>query len=147
MNEIEFTVYSTPIPQPRQRHRIIKAGGRVFAHNYTPAKHPVNAFKYHVQVIAKQTMDREPLWTCAVAGTFEFYLPRPKSSNAKRYDQGALYHAGRKDVDNLFKSVADALTGIVYQDDGQLCHVTISKRYHEASGQPRVIVRIGKLLE
>jgi len=46
---IRFIVHAVPTAQPRQRHRVAIIGGMHRVMNYTPAKHPVNAFKAAVQ--------------------------------------------------------------------------------------------------
>jgi Holliday junction resolvase RusA-like endonuclease len=145
MTSIDFTVYAVPVAQPRQRHRIIQAKGRIFSTNYTPAKDPVNEYKYQVRETAKKHMQGEPLWEGALGMVVEVYLPRPKIMDGKKWPPGRVYHSGKKDIDNLFKSVADALTGIVYRDDGQICNMMVKKFYHERDNMPRVFVRIWKM--
>jgi Holliday junction resolvase RusA-like endonuclease len=146
MTSIEFSVFSVPVAQPRQRHRIVQAKGRIFATNYTPAKDPVNEYKYQIKQTAREYMEGNSLWEGPLGMEVEVYLPRPKLMDGKKWPGGRIYHSGKKDVDNLFKSVADALTGIVYRDDGQICNTTIQKFYHERAGMPRVYVKIWKMV-
>lgn len=143
MNEIEFTVYSVPVAQPRQRNRIFKSkAGKLIVGNYTPGDDPVNAYKYHLKTTAKEVMNRAPLFEGPLGMKLEVFLPRPKRLDGKKGPFCATWHYGKKDVDNLFKSVADALIGVVYRDDGQICNATIQKFYHERDGWPRVHVKI-----
>lgn len=147
MNEIEFTIYSVPVAQPRQRNRIFKSKktGKLIAGNYTPGDDPVNAYKYHLSTTAKEAMNsllNKAPFEGPLGMKLEVYLPRPKRLDGKKGSFCATWHSGKKDVDNLFKSVADALTGVVYRDDGQICNATIQKFYHERDGWPRVYVKI-----
>ncbi len=55
-----------------------------------------------------------------------FHMPMPKSwSKKKRAVHDQLPHQQKPDVDNLFKSLADAL----FQDDSHIWNVTISKQW------------------
>lgn len=47
----------------------------------------------------------------------------------------------KPDVDNIYKSVADVLTGIVYKDDSQITHTVIRKIY---SDRPFVKITISE---
>lgn len=70
------------------------------------------------------------------------YLPIA-TSKSKKFKAAAL--AGierptkRPDVDNLFKTVTDAMSGILYKDDKQIVSATIEKWYSE---EPRLEVYI-----
>lgn len=57
----------------------------------------------------------------------EFYVRRP-TSRPKRH----LEPDKRPDVDKLVRSVLDALTGIVWHDDGQVVELQARKRYATA---------------
>lgn len=143
--QLEFIVYAVPVAQPRQRHRIIQAKGKLFTTNYTPAKDPVNSFKFIVKETSRQALAGAPPYSGPLGMDLDIFLPRPKRLDTKNAPPGPQWHYGKKDVDNLFKSVADALMGVAYNDDGQICHATIKKYYHERSGRPRVSVRIWEL--
>lgn len=66
----------------------------------------------------------------------KFYLPRPK--RGKYTDP-----IDRRDLDNLAKCVLDALNGIAWDDDGQVCELFLYKFY--ADDQPRTIITINSL--
>ena len=67
--------------------------------------------------------------------------PRPQRLMAKRFPDGLIPKYSRPDVDNVCKSVYDAigsLHGIVWNDDGQIqCHRS-EKFYAERDGSPRL---------
>lgn len=63
-----------------------------------------------------------------------FYLPIPKSVNKKQRAEmldGKIKHTKKPDIDNLIKSVLDALNGIAYSDDSKIIKVAAEKQYSE----------------
>src|SRR5690606_8407672 len=110
---IKLVVPAVPVAQPRQRHAVI--GGHV--RNYTPADHPVQAYKAAVMLAAHEVGVR-PL-DGALAVDVDLYLPRPKSLMRRKDPAGPIPHTARPDVDNLWKSTADALSGLMWRDDSQ----------------------------
>jgi crossover junction endodeoxyribonuclease RusA len=58
----------------------------------------------------------------------EFQLPYPVSS-IRKYQFGWWPHIKQPDVDKLLRMLFDALTGIVWADDSQVCFVTCNKVY------------------
>lgn len=76
----------------------------------------------------------------AISLELTFYLPRPK---ALEYVVGAR-HTKRPDFDKLTRSIADALTGVVWTDDGQVDYAVIRKRYAGSlpGSPPRVDITV-----
>lgn len=72
---------------------------------------------------AINTMMGKVLMAGAVELIVDFYFDRPKSQKK------AVYKTSRPDCDKLVRSVADAMTGIVYQDDSQIVIMTCRKTY------------------
>lgn len=74
-----------------------------------------------------------------------FVMPRLKShygsgrNSALLKDSADLYPAVRPDTTKLWRGVEDALTGIVWIDDGQVVNQAIQKRYGD---HPRVEIRV-----
>ena len=60
----------------------------------------------------------------------EFNFKKPKSWSKKKKAE-ADWHTSKPDMDNLEKSVLDALNGIAYKDDSQVCKVTKEKKWAE----------------
>lgn len=58
----------------------------------------------------------------------EFQMPYPTSS-IRKYQFGWWAHTKKPDVDKLTRFLFDALTGIVWKDDSQVCYATINKVY------------------
>lgn len=119
---IEFTVPGRPVPMARPR---VTARG-----TYTPRR--CRNYKATVEIAAKAAMKgKEPI-TGAIVVKMYFRFALPKSwSKAKRHEweNGKVHFLSRPDIDNLYKSVTDALIGIVYKDDAQIVAAQIIKSY------------------
>ena len=133
---ITFTVPAVPTAQPRQRHRIITSGGRAFAHNYTPAKDPVNSFKAAVQLAASQVYQGPPL-DGPLRMEVVFVFPRPKGMIWKKKPMPREWHTPKPDRDNLMKSLQDALNKLVFQDDSQICSGNVEKFIETLAREPQ----------
>lgn len=139
---IRFTVLAVPVAQPRQRQRVVKGKAGSFAANYTPTKHPVNAFKATVRQALKESGELTAPIEGPVVLECRFYLPRPKRLMRKKDPAGAIPHTAKPDRDNLEKSLMDALKGLAWRDDSQVFDGPVSKWYAEKDGLPRVEVEI-----
>ena len=79
-----------------------------------------------------------------------FWLPRPKSHfgtgrNAEKLKPSApRFPTVKPDATKLLRAVEDALTGIVWRDDAQVCVQTVTKTYGEPA---RVDVRVVPILD
>ena len=122
---IEFTVPGRPVPMARPR---------VTAHGtYTPKR--CRDYKTAVALAAKAAMKGQEPLTGAVHIILQFAFAIPKSwPKKKRLNGGLVWHTARPDLDNLSKSVTDALIGIVYKDDSQIISANIEKTYAEKDG-------------
>ena len=121
MTEITFTLPGKPVPWARARRR---------GKTYFMA--PV-VRRYHTALQrAAMVAIRDQMATGPVVVTVEAVLPVPPSwSKQKREDalRGLKRPTGRPDVDNYAKIVLDALNGIAWKDDAQVCELTATKRY------------------
>lgn len=73
------------------------------------------------------------------------YMQIPKSASKKKLgamQKGNIRPIKRPDVDNLCKSITDALNGIAYRDDSQIVTCVIQKMY---SDTPRVELEIEQM--
>lgn len=57
----------------------------------------------------------------------KFVFPRPKSMVWKTKEMSRIWHTKKPDRDNLEKAVLDALTGIFWVDDCQVCAGRVEK--------------------
>lgn len=106
---------------------------------YTPAK--TKHYETHVKTVAMQHAPKEPL-TGPLEAKLIFYRPMLKSFSKKRQQEaedGFYRPITKADLDNLCKSVLDAMNGIVFKDDAQIVTL-ISEKYY--SHEPRVYVEI-----
>ena len=97
-------------------------------------------WRAEVAFAARQAMGARARFVGAVAVVYEFFMPRPaKHYKAGRRDAGLRPDAPKwplfkNDWEKLSRSVGDAMTGHVYDDDGQICFATVWKSY--ADGTP-----------
>lgn len=139
---IEFIVPAIPIAQPRQRTRVIQSNGKAFASNYTPKTAPVNTFKATVRMAAAKVFaDRSPILG-PIAIEVLFVMPRPKNQFWKSKPMPRSLHTKKPDVDNIFKAVSDALTGLLWLDDSQICDCKLRKMVAAGDEQPHVAIRL-----
>lgn len=79
------------------------------------------AWRYKVTSAAKEA-NLTKLDTEAVKVTLLFCLSQPKSSTRR-------YPTTKPDLDKLTRAVLDALTGVAYKDDSQVCQLDVQKVY------------------
>lgn len=73
------------------------------------------------------------------------YFPIPKSTSKKNrqlMETGQIKHTKRSDCDNLAKTILDALNGLAYKDDCQVCELHVEKLY---SSEPRTFVELEEI--
>jgi Holliday junction resolvase RusA-like endonuclease len=138
VSTISFAVPAIPVAQPRQR--VTTIGGH--ARTYMPAKHPVQAFKATTRLAyAEAAGDAEPA-SGPVMLTLEFLMPRPKAMCWKTKPTLRAPHTKKPDIDNLVKAVMDALTGLAWRDDTQVCFLFAAKSIAAGDESPSVKVTI-----
>lgn len=124
---INFTVAGTPVGKARPR---VTRSGRV----YTPES--TAQAEEAIRQAAQQAMQG---WTTngkpmegPLAVTIYFVMPIPASWSKKLRDDaisGFIAHTSRPDLDNLIKTVLDAMNGVVYSDDKQVTTIGALKKY------------------
>ena len=134
---IRFRVDGVPVAQPRQRQAVRNG----FVSNYTPTKHPVNAFKAACKLSCPETTPASG----PVELTLMFVMPRPKSMMWKTRATPRVPHAKKPDADNLAKSVKDALTGLLWRDDSQVARLHVDKVIAAGDEQPHVVVQFEEI--
>lgn len=145
----QFIVYGAPISQPRTKAQafVEKATGRVFAHMYEPGKKdsPARQWKADIKQEAIKHKPAAP-YDGPVEVKIDFYFPRPQYMMAKKFSDDRILHTKKPDRDNCEKAVLDALKGIFFVDDCQVCAGEVRKFYHEKTGSgPHAVVMIGEL--
>ena len=128
---MEFAIKGTMVPKGRPR-ATIRGEHAVM---YTPK----NTVQFEQYVKQAATQYAPPiLLSGALDVHLSFYMQRPQSLPNK-----IQYHTKRPDIDNLTKSVLDALEGVIYERDSQIYLLNVTKEY----GIPRCEVRIVEELE
>ena len=137
----EYRLCILGIPETQARHRHFKKGD--FIGTYDPSAKA----KKQLAMVVQDEAPEVPL-TGPIALELIFYMPRPKNHYGTGRNAGKLkgsapyWHVSRPDSDNLEKFVKDALNGIFWKDDSQICYTSTQKIY---SDQPRSEIVINKL--
>lgn len=89
-----------------------------------------------------------PLLLGPVYMQYNFRMPRPKihfrsgKFSHVLKDDAPYWHTNTPDLTKIIRSTEDALTGIVYKDDSQVCTRDEVKRYCEVDERPGVIITL-----
>lgn len=124
-------------PVAASRPRVTRRGWAYNAPKY-------EAYKSQAQLDARRQYLGEPL-KGALFVKVVFYRSVQKSvSKAERQRRLANEHRPvfKPDIDNLFKAITDACTGIIWHDDNQIVSAEIEKKY---SSKPRVEMEVDLL--
>lgn len=136
---MKFKIPGEPCAQGRPRFTVIRGHAVAF----DPAKS--KNYKSFVKMLAMDAMDEQewkytelPLRIVICA-----WETIPKSKT-KKFRQDALegkeFPTVKPDLDNVAKTIMDALSGVVYKDDKQIVDLIVKKRYTDQ--EPHVFVRI-----
>ena len=127
---------------------IPKPGGskKSFPHSKTGKIVTIDACKMNkdwrntVSIYAKQAYKEKPL-SGPLKLKIVFLMPRPKNHykkvkgfGTKLKDDAPLYHTIRPDITKLIRSLEDALTGIIWNDDAQIVNQSSTKIYSNVPG-------------
>ena len=127
---VTFTVDGDPVPKGRPRF----ARRGQFVQTYTDAK----TIDYETQVAMKARHaigSTKPLESAITVFLYLRYtVPASYSKKRKEACLNGLEYPKRIDIDNVYKSITDAMNGIVYLDDSQIVEAHIKKVYAEESG-------------
>ena len=108
------------IPVPKARPRVNHKTGAI----YTPKK----SKDYEAKIKAEAQKEiKEPL-RGPISMRIYFRFPKPK-----KYKGDSGWYDLRQDIDNLVKSVMDALNGIAYKDDKQVTDLAAVKAWIDDS--------------
>ena len=125
MNTYSFIVYGEAIPKGSTRAFVVN--GKAVTTN---ANKKTKDWQTLVSMAAQEKKPDKPI-DGAVDVSINFYLPRPKSVSVKKRP----YPIVKPDIDKLIRCILDALTGIYFLDDAQVCEIKALKRYGDT---PRV---------
>lgn len=114
-------------PVAKGRPRFSKKGWA-----YTPKKTRDAEAEFKALLIAADP----PKFEGAIALSLTFFMRRPKSAPEREFP------TVRPDAENLSKLICDSCNDILYLDDSQICHLSITKTY---SDKERVIISVMSL--
>jgi Holliday junction resolvase RusA-like endonuclease len=139
MTQIKLIVLGEPHAQ--MRHKTFRKG------TFTGAYDPSADIKKDFLMTVQNNAPKEPI-TDPIMLTVVFYFGRPKNhyrtgkNSEMLRDDCPEWHTSRKDIDNLQKLIFDALNGIFWKDDAQICWVEAQKKYSE---RPRTEITLTTL--
>lgn len=127
---VTFTVDGDPVPKGRPRF----ARRGQFVQTYTDSK--TLEYETHVAMRARQAIGAsEPLkGALSVFLYLRYAVPESYTKKRKEACLLGLEFPKRIDLDNVYKSITDAMNGIVYVDDSQIVEAHIRKAYHMFPG-------------
>jgi len=129
MKHVAFRVYG--LPESQGSARAFVRGGRPVI---TSTNKNLGDWR---RLVADASQKHADLLGGAVSLSLKFYLPKPKSTPKKVY-----WPAKRPDLDKLIRAVGDALTGIMWADDSQICVIFALKFYADGEHPPGVDIGI-----
>jgi len=124
-----FEIHSTPRPQKQT----ILGKGRC----YDPSKMTKRHIQWQISPHAPKELIHGP-----IEMHLTFYMPIPKHTPKRQKNSmiaNVLKHYKRPDVDNLAYIVTNAMKGLIYDDDSQICRLILEKKYGE---DPKTVVKI-----
>ena len=136
---VKFIVPGKPVGKQRPRFSRTYTGVRT----YTPQKTQEyeNLVRISYRAVSKEKLKG------AISATIYGYFEPPKSKSKKQREQmlkGDISYIKKIDSDNLAKSILDALNGVAYDDDSQVCLLVVQKLYGEKARVEVVLEEIGK---
>ena len=121
---VSFSVRGTPTPKGSLTRM---PGGAMIPAGTTESRKRMDQWKNDIRREATDAMGDRPAIVGPVRLFVEFAFLPPKS--IRKAEQGWKMHTTKPDVDKLFRALSDALTGIVWRDDSQVCMSAINKTY------------------
>ena len=132
-----FIVRGVPVGKGRPRFKMVNNHAVAYTPEKTVNYETLVKLSYQQQCAGVKFPDGVPL-----SVRINAYFPIPKSTSKKKRAQmeaGEIMHLKKPDCDNVAKACLDALNGIAFYDDSQVCDLTVMKLYSES---PRVCITI-----
>lgn len=132
-------------PQGKGRARAFKTPAGHIGH-YTPAR--TRTYEGMIRTQAIEAMGSVKPFEGPVLLTLRAVYPVPKSWPKWKkglVEAGQILPTVKPDIDNVEKAVKDALNGVVWKDDCQVCAVVKHKLYPESDEAPHVRIAISQI--
>lgn len=144
-----LTIPGIPKPKQSMRARILTAkSGKSFIHAYQ--KKEVVENERNIRMIIKEQLPSDfiPFTKGVRISTLHYLFPPVsslKKSELEKIKNGEIVHKTTKPdlTDNLNKGLFDAMQGIVFLNDSQVCEMNDVKKYY--SFTPGIIITIEEL--
>lgn len=94
-------------------------------HTYTPEK--TRNYEELVRLMYREKCKEEPTADAVKVSILVWVVPAKSLSKKKKDEETALPPMKKPDVDNIAKIILDALNGVAWLDDKQVCHLDITK--------------------
>lgn len=132
-------------PKPQSRPRFARRGN--FTTTYEDKD--MKFWRNNCQLLIANQYMGQPILEGALRAKVRFYIKPPQYISKVKKNQQALLDeiipVGKKpDIDNYEKALYDSMSGIVFQDDGQIAMHDVGKFY---SLNPRIEVEIEEIKE
>ena len=132
-----------PVAQPRRTSRGMRLkSGAVARVDFVPKSHPIHGWRALITGLATAKWAGRPPLDGPVQLKVVFLFPRPGRLVWKRRPMPIEPHVAKPDADNLVKAVKDALKGIAWLDDCQVCLETVGKAYVRGGEGPRTLLQV-----
>ena len=133
-------------PKPKQSARFCKVGK--FMRAYQTADVKRNEGDIRLQIISQLPKGFEPFTGGVIIKKLHYVFPVPKGfskSKLTAIQMGEIFYKTTKPdlTDNLSKGLFDAMQGIVFLNDSQVCSMDNVKKYYGI--QPRVEIEIEEI--
>lgn len=131
-----FTVPGEPVGKARPR--VTKRGI-----TYTPRKTAEYERLVRLCYVSKAHCALPLKGPIAMSVEAVFGIPHSatKAERARR-ESGMEAPQKKPDADNILKACADALNGLAYEDDKQICKALVTKRYCRTGEEPHVTITL-----
>jgi Holliday junction resolvase RusA-like endonuclease len=128
---LEFAI---PIkPQGKERHRSTIRGGKIATYNTKKA----TTYEAAIREYVRSKYDGQPLDGPLIVSIYA-WIKKPKSSKL-------AYPTTKPDADNIAKAVLDALNGILWHDDKQVCQLAVHKVYADRDAIELEVMRMSEI--
>ena len=132
MSAIRLTVYGRPQPQGSSKGFVVKGRAVVTSDNKNLRPYRGEGTREAMHTLATLSLAAPAAARhVPVAMEFDFYFARPASIPKRR-----RHMVVKPDLDKLVRATTDALTGVLYYDDAQICEYLVRKHY----GTPERVV-------
>ena len=138
-HSINLTIEGEPIGKGRPR---VTSRGK-FAHAYTPSK--TKNYETLIQNSYLSNYTFEDMLHGPIKAKLTAYFSIPKSIPKKKlfmYNNNYEKHIKKPDIDNVVKSVFDALNNLAFEDDSNIIEIEAKKIY---SNNPRVELELHEI--